>query len=90
VPRPGGKDVDYEIHVIEQHPLRLVVALNVRRPQTLARESLLHLIRDGLNLPRVATRADHKIIGKAAGRLVQLENREILGLFVLAGGDSAR
>jgi hypothetical protein len=76
--------VDYKIDVIEQHPLRLVVALNVRRPFSRATESLLYLIRDGLNLPRVATRADDKKICERAGRFVQLKNRQVFGFFVFA------
>ena len=67
--------MNYKIDVIEQYPLRLVVTFNVRRPFPSAAESLLYLIRDGLNLPRVATRADDKIIGEGAGCFVQLQNR---------------
>ena len=67
--------MNYKIDVIEQYPLRLVIAFNVRRPFPSATESLLYLIRDGLNLPRVATRADDKKICERAGCFVQLKNR---------------
>ena len=67
--------MNYKVDIIEQYPLRLVVTFHVRRPLPGAAESLLYLIRDGLNLPGVATRAHHKIIGEGAGRLVQLQDR---------------
>lgn len=67
--------MNYKIDVIEQYPLRLVVTFNVRRPFPNTTESLLYLIRDGLNLPRVATRADDKKICERAGRFIQLKNR---------------
>ena len=67
--------MNYKIDVIEQYPLRLVVTFNVRRPFPSTTESLLYLIRDGLNLPRVATRADDKKICERAGRFIQLKNR---------------
>lgn len=86
MPRFLRKHMDHEVHVVQQDPLRLFVALDVGGPQTGAGESLLHLIRDGLNLPRVATGANNEIIGEAAGRLVQFEHGEVLGFFFLGGG----
>jgi hypothetical protein len=79
--------VDDEIHVVEQNPLRLLVALHVGGTQTRSRESLLYLIGDGLNLPGVATGADDKKISKPAGGLVELEHGDVFRLFFLGGGD---
>lgn len=78
--------MDHEVHVVQQHPLRLLIALDMSGPQPGAGESLLYFIRDGLNLPRVATGADDEIIGEAAGRLVQLEHGEVFGFLFLGGG----
>lgn len=66
--------MDHEIHIVQQDPLGLVVALNVGRMQARLRESLLYLIRDGLNLPGVATAGDYKIIGEGWGVAVHLED----------------
>ncbi len=46
-------------------------------------ESLLHLIRDGLNLPRVATRTDDEVIGECSGGLIHLQDGDFLGLLGL-------
>lgn len=73
--------MNHEIHVIQKHPLSLVIALDVGRADPGFPESLLYLIRDGLNLSGVATRADDKIIGKRPGGLVHLQDSNILGLF---------
>ncbi len=75
-----------KIHVIQQDPLGLVVPFRVGRTQASLCESLLYLIRDGLNLPRVATRADDKIVGKAAVRLVEFERGNVSRLLLFAGG----
>jgi len=77
--------VNYKIYIIEQHPLRLLVAFDIRRPLTGTAESLLYLIRDGLNLPRVATRADNKEICERAGILVQFQNCDVFGFLIFAG-----
>ena len=79
--------MNYKIDIIEQYPLRLVVAFYVRRPFPGATESLLYLIRDGLNLPRVATRADDKIIGERPRGFFQLQDGDVFRLFVFARVD---
>lgn len=78
--------MDHEIHVVEQYPLSLLVALDVCRTRACLCESLLYFIRDGLNLPRVATRTDHEVVGKAARRLVEFQNGKAFSLFALGGG----
>jgi hypothetical protein len=77
--------MDYEIHIVKQHPVGLVITLDVRRPQAFPRESLLYLIRDGLNLPRVATAANDEKVGKAAGGFVEFEQSDIGGLLGFTG-----
>jgi hypothetical protein len=75
--------VDDKIHVVQKHPVGLAVALDVGGSDSALRESLLYLIRDGLNLPRVATRADDKVIREGPGVLIHLQNGDFLGLFGL-------
>ena len=79
--------MDYEIHVIEQDPIGLAVPLDVGRVETRLRESLLYLIRDGLDLARVATAANNKVVGKPGGSLVQFENGDVASLLGFGGGD---
>ena len=78
--------MDHEINVVQQYPLSLAVPFHVRRSQPGLPESLLYLIGDGLNLPRVATGANNKKIGEPAGGLIELQNGQIFGLFRLARG----
>jgi hypothetical protein len=73
--------VNHKVHVIQQHPLGLVISLDVGRADSGFPESLLYLIRDGLNLSGVATRADDKKISKRPGGFVHLQNGDVLGLF---------
>jgi hypothetical protein len=77
--------VNHEVHVIQQHPVSLLVALDRVGVDSGLPESLLHLIRDGLNLPRVATRADYEVIGECSRGLIHLQNGDILGLFGFGG-----
>ena len=73
--------MNHEVNVVQQYPVGLVVALDVGRADSGLSESLLYLIRDGLNLPRVATRADDKIIGERPGGLVHFQDGDVFGLF---------
>ena len=73
--------MNHEVHVVQQDPVGLAVPFDVFRVETGLRESLLYLIRDGLNLPRVATRTDDEVIGECSGGLIHLQNRDFLGLF---------
>jgi hypothetical protein len=69
-----------EVHVIQQYPVGLAVSLDMGRTDSGLPESLLYLIRDGLNLPRVATRADDKVISERPGGLIHLQNGDVFGL----------
>lgn len=79
--------MNHEVHVIQEHPLSLGIALDVGGADSGFRESLLYLIRDGLNLPRVATRTDDEVISEGTGGLVHLQNRDFFGLFRFCGVD---
>ncbi len=75
--------MDYEIHIVEQDPLGLVVALNARRPHALIAKRLLHIVSDSLYLARICSGTNHKVIGKGAGVLVHFQNSQIFALFAL-------
>ena len=69
-----------EVHIVQQHPVGLLIALDRSGTDSSLPESLLYLIRDGLNLPRVATGADNKEIGKRSGGLIHLQYGDFVGL----------
>ena len=73
--------MNYKVNVVQQYPVGLLVALDVGRVDPGLSESLLYLIRDGLNLPGVATRADDKVIGERPGGFVHLQDGDVFGLF---------
>lgn len=73
--------MNHEVDVIQQYPVSLLVALDVGGADSVLPESLLYLIRDGLNLPGVATRTDDKVISKRPRGLVHLQNGDVFGLF---------
>ena len=50
-------------------------------------QSLLDLIRDGLNLPRVATAANDEVIGEPAVGFIKFQQGDIGRLFGFASGD---
>ena len=77
--------MNHEVNVVQKHPVGLVVALDMGGTDSGLPESLLYLIRDGLNLPRVATGTDKKIIGECSRGLIHLQDGDILGLFGLGG-----
>src|SRR6266550_3678719 len=81
------KNVDYEIHIIEQHPLRLLVALFVCDTYPESLKSLIHRIGDGLDLSGISPAAYDKIIGKRPRILFEFENSDLLGFFVLTSED---
>src|ERR1051325_9922690 len=77
--------VHYEIHIIEQHPLRLLVTFNVSGAHSLCVESLRHFIADRLHLPRIASAANHRIIRECSRIFLELKNSDFFRLFFLAG-----
>lgn len=77
--------MDDVVHVVEKDPLGQIVALAMIGIGPHLRESLLNLIRDGLNLPRVATAAQKKIVGEGTGFFRKLQNSHVVCLFRLGG-----
>ena len=53
VPRVPREDVDHEVEVVHEHPLRACVAFHVGRALLLQLESLFHRIGDRLHLSRI-------------------------------------
>src|SRR5258708_1247283 len=80
-----AEDVDHEIHVVHQHPLGLVVAFHAVGRNRDGVQPLADIIGNGLNLPRIAPAANHKVIGKSARVLIHLQNGEVGCLLVFAG-----
>src|SRR5678816_4155120 len=72
------KNVYHEVDVVEQHPLRLLVALSVCRTHSLLFQTVFDLIGNCLNLPRIGPAAHHKIVRKGAGALFQFHHRCLL------------
>ena len=79
--------MDDEVDVVEQHPLRLFVALGVSHAETEPLQTLVHGIGNRLDLPRIGPTTHHKIVRERSRILFQFENRHILGLFFLASED---
>src|SRR5215510_8917690 len=79
--------VDHEIYVVEEHPLRLAVTLNVRGIKTLAFKTEFYLVGDRLDLPRIDAAAYHEIVRECARTLFEFEEGEFFSFLVLAGGD---
>jgi len=77
--------VNHEVNIVQQYPVGLVIAFDVGRTDSGLPESLLYLIRDGLNLSGVATRADDKVISKRSGGLIHLQNGDVFGLLGFGG-----
>ncbi len=77
--------MNHEVDIVQQHPVGLAVALDMGGTDPGLPESLLYLIRDGLNLPRVATRADDEVIGECPGGFIHLQDGDIFGFFGLGG-----
>ena len=73
--------MNHKVHVVQQHPVGLVIALDMGGADSGLSESLLYLIRDGLNLSGVATRADDKVISERPGGLIHLQDGDVFGLF---------
>jgi len=77
----------HQVDVIEQHPLGLVVPLDVRRAQPETLELLLDLIGDGLDLARVAAGAHDEVVGESTGRGIEMEDRDVFRFLRVAGFD---
>jgi len=74
-----------EVHIIEQHPLRLSVTLGMRDSKSKRFQPLVYCVGNGLYLPGIGSTAHHKVIGEGSRIFFQFENGDIFSLFVLAG-----
>ena len=70
----------HKIHIIQQHPLCLLVAFHVVHAHTLFFEARLDFIRNSLHLPRIGSAAHYKVVGKRPRPLFQLKNGDFLRL----------
>jgi len=77
--------MDHKIYVIEQHPLRLLIPLNLIGTKAVLFQPQFHFVRNSLHLPRIAPAAHHEVIGKGAGPLLQFEYGNFFCLFFQAG-----
>jgi hypothetical protein len=79
--------MNHKAAVIEQHPLRAVVALAVQRTAPGALERLLDGVGDGLHLARAECRADHKRLRERAepGKIQHGDSRGLPALGCLHG-----
>src|SRR5262245_51045582 len=81
-PRTFAEDMHDERAVIEQHPLRRLVAFAVSQAHFVVRELLFDFVADRLHLARAEARAEQERVGKGT-ELPEVEQRHGSGLFVL-------
>ena len=79
--------MDHEINVVEQHPLRLLVTLDVVGPQAGLFQAQFDFVSNGLHLPRIASAAYHEVIGERARPLFQFQYGDFFCLLFQAGSD---
>ena len=80
----------HKIHVIDQHPLGLLVTFNTVWIYSGTLQAQFDFVGNGLDLARIRPAADHKQISKGARVLFKLKNREFLGFLLVAGVDGFR
>ena len=78
-----------EIHIIDQHPLGLVVPFDMSWPQFCLLEAQFHFVRDSLHLPRISPVTQHKVVSEGSRPFFHLQNAKFLGLFIEAGLNSS-
>lgn len=74
----------HKIAVVEQNPIRILVALNAHRAQALFLEVALHGICDGLYLATICTGADDEVVGEGADG-ANMEHFQIHGFTTVRG-----
>jgi hypothetical protein len=82
-----GEDVDHEVDIIEQNPLRLAIAFGVGGVESGFFQAEFDFVGDGLDLAGIGAAADDEVIGESSGAFFEFEDSEIFGFFVLASGD---
>jgi len=81
--------VDYKVDIINQHPLGLVVALDVCRAQSRVFQAQFYFVGNGLNLPRISPAAQHEVVGKRSRPFLHFQDTEFFALFFKAGLDNS-
>jgi len=76
-----------KIDIVEQDPLRLFVAFGVSDAEAQGFEAFVNGVGDGLDLAGIGSAAHDEIVGESTRIFFQLEDGEVVGLFVLAGQD---
>src|ERR1700686_3544201 len=61
-----GENMDDEIHIVEQHPLRLLIARRVSYAKAQCLQALVHGVGNCLDLPRVSPPAHHKVVSESS------------------------
>src|SRR5579864_3765276 len=79
------KHVNDKVDVVEQNPLSLFVSLDIVGAEACGLKAEFDLVGDGLNLPRVGTAAQNKVVGKRARAFLHFQNGELFGFFLEAG-----
>src|SRR5688500_4485562 len=74
------KDVDHEVHIVEQHPARLLEPLDVPGPGVeFLHQPLLDPLRDRADLDVALAAHQHEPVG-GRGQLAQVEQRDVAAL----------
>lgn len=78
-----------EVAEIAQHPFTLFVTFHAGRKFAALLQLLADFVSDGLNLARIGSRADDKVVSET-GYACEVQNPDVSGLFFLCGpnGDS--
>jgi hypothetical protein len=81
-----GKNVDHQVAIIHQHPLRVPIAFDAGGIVAELLELQLDLVRDGLNLASIAASADDEVVGEGAD-LSDIQRDDVTGLLRVSGSD---
>ncbi len=76
-----------EIDVIEKHPISLLVSFNVDRTLPGLLQAQFYFIGDSLNLTRIGSAANQKVVGESAGSFLELEDCDFFRFLLLAGAE---
>jgi hypothetical protein len=77
----------HKIHVIEQHPLGLLVTLDVSRPQPGPFQAQFHFVRNGLDLAGIGPAAHYEVVGERSRPFFQFQYGDFFRLLFQAGTD---
>ena len=79
--------MDDKVHIVDQHPFGLGVALDMGWAQSCGFEPQFDLIGNGLYLAGIRPAAQNKIIGKGTGTFFHLQDGKFFGFLIEAGLD---